>query len=190
MDATTALLEQLRALAQGSRNDATTLAASLSDLEASLGAAVPSYLGLQLTVTQNGYPVVLTAGPAAAPAVTTSLRLPLSLINAGCQTGSRIVFFATTPGAFVDLDADLRHALASTSPTTVLDADLAPSDREVGLSGGTELGEINRAVGVLIERGTEPNEAHDTLRRHAAAAGLQPHAYALEVLHGTSPPGS
>ena len=186
MDATTGLLNQLRALAQDARHDGATLTTSLTTLEASLGNAVPSYLGLQLTLTQHGYPVVLTAGPAASTA-TTSLRLPLILISAGCPADSQIVFFATAPGAFVDLDADLHHALGTTDPTVLLDGDLPPLRHAVGLTGGAELGEINRAVGVLIERGTDPDDAHDALRRDATAAGLQPHAYALEVLRGAGP---
>ncbi len=189
MDATTGLLNQLRALAQDARHDGVILTTSLTALEASLGDVVPSYLGLQLTLTQHGYPVMLTAGPAASTA-TTSLRLPLILISAGCHAGSEIVFFATAPGAFVDLDADLRHALGITDPAVVLDGDLPPVRHAVGLTGGAELGEINRAVGVLIERGTDPNEAHDALRRDATAAGLQPHAYALQVLRGAGPYGS
>ena len=189
MDATTGLLNQLRALAQNARQDGSALAASLTALEGSLGEAVPSYLGLQLTLTQNGYPVVLTAGSAASAAAT-SMRLPLVVISDGGQEGSQIVFFATRPGAFVDLDADLRHALGSTDPAVVLDADVPPMRHAVGLSGGAELGQINRAVGVLIERGTDPDEAHDALRRDASAAGLQPHAYALEVLRDVGPPGS
>lgn len=186
MDATAGLLNQLRALALDARDDGATLTASLTTLQAGLGHAVPSYLGLQLTITQNGYPVVLTAGPPG-PTVTTSLRLPLTLISVGCQTGSQLIIFATTPGAFVDLNADLCHAFGGTNPAIVLDADLPPISQLVGLSGSTELGEINRAVGVLIERGTDPDLAHGTLRRHAAAAGLEPHAFALEVLRDAGP---
>jgi hypothetical protein len=189
VDAIPGLLNQLRALAQGAGEDGAVLTASLTTLEASLGEAVPSYLGLQLTLTQNGYPVVLTAASAGV-AATTSLRIPLTLVTAGCQTGSQIVFFATTPGAFVDLVADLREVLGGADAGPVLDADLPQAGRALGLSGRAELGEINRAVGVLIERGTDPDKAHDALRRHAYAAGLQPRAYAQEVLRGAGPPGS
>jgi hypothetical protein len=35
---------------------------------------------------------------------------------------------------------------------------------------------------MMIDRGHHPGEVHATLRRHAAAAGLTPHAFALRLL--------
>ena len=43
--------------------------------------------------------------------VVTSLRLPLKLIDAGFESGSRLIFYASARGAFVDLAADLSYAL-------------------------------------------------------------------------------
>jgi hypothetical protein len=51
-----------------------SLVALIVDLEL----AVPSYCGLQLTITQHGFPVVLTAFAEFEGTVATSLRLPLS----------------------------------------------------------------------------------------------------------------
>jgi hypothetical protein len=63
-----------------------------------------------------------------------------------------------------------------------LDADLPPGSHTFGLSGLIELSTINRAVGIMIDRGHHPDEVHATLRRLAAASGLAPHAFALRLL--------
>jgi hypothetical protein len=117
-----------------------------------------------------------------------------------------VVFYAATPGAFSDLAADLGYALHAPTTTSdpaipddiggdgaqdmrsdrqlpiVLDADLPPPTVVSGLTGLEDLSAINRAVGILIEQGHHPDRAHDTLRRHAAAAGIAPHRYAALLL--------
>ncbi len=228
------------------------VAGSLTALVADLRRAVPSYRGLQLTITQHGYPVVLTAftddpgdlhagqddghadrtvidpspngtapdGTApdgghpdgvGAAGVVSSLRLPLELLNGGFEAGSRVVFYAATRGALVDLAADLTYAVGATGtnatmvryqqasgpadsdgdrtdpgdgrwPGISLDTDLPPSTRSFGLSGLDELSTINQAVGVMIDHGHHPDEVHATLRRHAAAASAAPHAFAVALL--------
>ncbi len=258
MDHSTALLSHLHSLAISLEAADDTVADSLAALASNLSTAVASYRGLQLTITQHGFPVILTAftprrettrrktqssadrGPtdpsqanttqAANPtqanpshadrgeldhahsvgSVVTSLRLPLKLIDAGFEIGSRAVYYASIRGAFVDLAADLTYALTpgGAAPTSAptrspesdgdahvaaigadgqpagisLDTDLPPSSRTFGISGLSELSTINRAVGMMIDRGHHPGEVHATLRRHAAAAGLAPHAFALRLL--------
>jgi hypothetical protein len=163
-----------------------------------LETTVESYSGLQLTITSNGFPVVLTAlaDDGHDGAVATSLQVPLALLDSGFATESRIVFYAGTPGAFVDLAADLEFVLrrgGSTSepvedsalPAIRLDADAPPRIRGFSLSGLTEMSTIDRAAGVLIGQGYHPDDAHDTLRRHAARAGLEPHVWADRVLRRT-----
>ena len=109
------------------------LDALIRDLETS----ILSYRGLQLTISQNGFPIVLTAfaddgHDGHDGAVATSLRVPLALLDASFAEESRIVFYAGTPGAFVDLAADLAFALrdGSTSERHAairLDADPLPT---------------------------------------------------------------
>ena len=248
MDHSTALLSHLHSLAISLEAADDTVADSLAALASDLGTAVASYRGLQLTITQHGYPVILTAFTTRRPTtrrgtqssadrgptdpttrpippeadggelddahsvgrVVTSLRLPLRLIDAGFEIGSRVVYYASIRGAFVDLAADLSYALTpggagpTSAPTASpvpdgdghpaaiggdgqpagisLDTDLPPSSQTFGLSGLSELSTINRAVGMMIDRGHHPGEVHATLRRHAAAAGLAPHAFALRLL--------
>jgi hypothetical protein len=161
----------------------------IRDLETS----VLSYLGLQLTISSNGFPLVLTAfADGSDSAVATSLRVPLALLGSGFAAESRIVFYAGTPGAFVDLAADLTFAVLGSStseptedlalPAIRLDADTPPRTRGFSLSGLTELSAIDRAVGAMIVQGHHPDHAYATLRRAAARAGLEPHAWAADLL--------
>lgn len=188
-----------------------TLNESLDSLDCALAAAVESYAGLQLMLRRDGYPVVLTvhrtAGrppdPDDVPFAVTSCRVPLSLVDANLEPGSQVVVYATTPGALVDLAADLSYALADHSgevstglrpgrpdslddsdhaPTVGLDLDLPPPALPNGLTGLEELSTINRATGVLIESGHDPDRVHAVLHRQAAAAGLRPHVYAARLL--------
>lgn len=69
-----------------------------------------------------------------------------------------------------------------TDELIVLDADLPPQTSESRLSGMQEMSTINRAVGMLIDQGHHPDDAHSVLRRHAAAAGVDTHVYAAQLL--------
>ena len=227
MDFPTALLRDLLELSahssghgHGHGDGDGGLDARLTVLVSALRAAVPSYQGLSLTVHDNGHPVSLTSFlPTAADGeITTSLRLPFAALLPGFDAQSQVIFYAATPGAFVDLAADLGHALhaptilstPSPDPTKdpedggqqaesrdgdgqqgdraeeegviVLDADLPPPTVVSQLTGLHEMSTINRAVGMLIDQGHHPDDAHATLRRHAAAAGLDTHLYAARLL--------
>jgi hypothetical protein len=204
VDLSAGLISQLQDLTVSIGDDDHVVDVSLAALMVDLEVAVSSYCGLQLTITQNGFPVVLTAFAKRKDIVAASLRLPLSLLDPAFEADSRVVFYARTPGAFVDLAADLTYALrdgytmdgASSDnhggdglrqidghrSSIQLDGDLPPPNRVSGLSGLADLSTINRAIGVMIARGHHPDEAHEALRHHAAAFGLEPHAWAVRVL--------
>jgi hypothetical protein len=204
VDLSTGLIKQLQELTIGIGADDHAVDTSLAALVVDLKVAVRSYCGLQLTITQNGFPVVLTSFTELNGSVATSLRLQLWLLDPALEAASRVVFYARTPGAFVDLAADLAYALGDADtmdkkgkrnhrgnrfeqvnghrPGIELDADLPPPSRVSGLSGLADLSTINRAVGVLIGNGHHPDDAHETLREQAAAAGLEPHAWAMWLL--------
>ena len=204
VDLSASLISQLHELTLSLDGDDHAMDGSLVALMVDLELAVPSYCGLQLTITQHGFPVVLTAFAEFDGTVATSLRLPLSLLNPVLEVPSQVVFYARTPGALVDLAADLTYALRGAGATDgapsdghvgiglrridghrsaiVLDADLPPSTRVSGLYGLADLSTINRAVGVLIANGHHPDDAHDTLRQQAVAVGLEPHAWAIRLL--------
>ena len=194
------LLASLRDIATtGIDGDGYALGELLDVLIRDLETSVLSYRGLQLTISSNGFPLVLTAFGEGHNGhdghVATSLRVPLALFDSGFSADSRIVFYAGTPGAFVDLAADLAFAFrgANTSeraedsaPAIRLDEDTPPRTRGFSLSGLRELSAIDRAVGVLIVQGHHPDHAHATLRRYAARADIEPHIWAAELLLQTS----
>lgn len=188
-----------------------TLNACLHSLDRALATAIGSYCSLQVMLRRDGCPVVLTVDrpssrpppPGGVPPAVTSCRVPLGLVDAGFEPESRIVVYATTPGALVDLAADLSYALADhpdgistglrpgrlgrlkgtdQAPSVALDLDLPPPAPPDGLTGLEELSLVNRATGVLIESGHDPDGVHAVLQRQAAAAGLRPHAYAARLL--------
>jgi hypothetical protein len=177
---------------------------TLVALTIALRSTAASYCGLQLTIFENQSPVTLTAFTDGQDGlVGTSLRLPLGLVSS-VDGGSRVVFFASTPGAFTDLAADLSHALGripvgQASPTVdgvdhggmhvdghrrviELDVDLPPRSRVSGLTGLVELTVLNRAIGMLVAQGDDIEQAHQVLRREAAAARVEPHIYAAQIL--------
>jgi hypothetical protein len=64
----------------------------------------------------------------------------------------------------------------------VLDADLPPPTTMSGMVGLDDLTTVNRAVGILIDQGHHPNQAHAALVSCAAAAGVDAHIYAARLL--------
>lgn len=199
MSVGSALLAQLRALTAGVDGD-DSLEEALSSLVIQLRATVSSYCALQLVVMSDGHPVTLTDVVPGSESPAASLGVPLDVVVPELRTARRVVFFAVTPGALVDLAADLSHALnlplitgrspaADGSPTRWdgerairLDGDLPADSLTCGLVGVEELSTINRAVGMLIGQGHPPKSAHRTLRRRALAAGLELHVFAAQLL--------
>ena len=220
MDLSTVLLRDLLQLSSHAELD-DDLDTPLASLVESLQTAVPSYRGLHLTILDNGHPVSLTAFLPLhdGDSIKTSLRVGFAALGPGFDGQSRVVFYAATPGAFVDLAADFGYALDT--PTTmpsearpadstdgdgqhghhqrdgdrqhhradrdghrliVLDADLPPPATVSGLVGLDEWSVVNRAVGILIDQGHHPNQAHETLRRQAVEVGVEPHIYAARLL--------
>ena len=167
---------------------------SLSSLVEGLRTAVPSFQGLELVLADRGQAVVLTAlAPDVDRArIATSLRLALSALDplSLAQEASGLTFWAATPGALVDLAADLRFALFGppVAGSVIdhralrLDADLEPSTVESGLLGVSEVSTVHRAVGLLIGHGYHPDEAYDELVQRAAQADLSVLACAAALL--------
>ena len=199
MDLPTGLASHLRALVESIGAGDDSITGSLDALLVELRTAVSSYQGMRLTLVLDGWPVTLTAFAdidGTRPA--TSLRLVLSGLSQGFSPESRVVFYAGSPGAFVDLAADLSYLDREREPTRTayapdgervghrpaveLDVDLPPVSIVSGLAGMTEYTTINRAVGVLIDRGDPPDHAQATLRRGAAASGLALPLYAARLL--------
>jgi hypothetical protein len=153
------------AVPDGVAEQSVELENSLTALTEAVKSAAPSYRGLALTLVIDMQPVSVTsAEPGNTSDIATSLRLSLAWIPS-LGADSRITFYASTPGTFVDLAADLSFALDS---DIRLDEDIPPvlvSD----LTGVGKLSAINKAVGVLINHGHTPDSAQRELRHTAAS---------------------
>jgi hypothetical protein len=153
--------------------DLTTVLAALID---DLRAAIPSVLGLSVTITQAGDTITLTTVEPHTPATTgASVHLPLNEVTAA-DPGSTATFYAARPGAFVDLAADIRYA-CGLDGQVVIDGhrhDPLPAAGArgwTGLAGLAELSMINQAIGVLIGLGHHPDTARTALQRRADQTG-------------------
>ena len=167
--------DQLDVLTDALENPGTDLHTVLAVLVDDLAAAVPSLLGLHLTILVAGDPVTLTTGSADPLPPAASLHVPLDELTTA-EEGSTVTFYAGRPGAFVDLAADIRHAYGLDGHVVIdghLDEPVSVQDskRTTGVTGLTEFSVINQAIGVLIEQGQPPDTARDELARRAQRAG-------------------
>ena len=204
-----AALTDLHTLLSSLGVDDDSTAAALTGLTDELKRAVPSFLGLQLVLIQHSHPVTLTAfEPDVRPGdITTSLRLPLSLLGVTASNdASAVTFHASTPGAFVDLAADLSYALERphatsgnsgrtphrANATLTLDDPVQPTTVVSGLVGVNGLSTISRAIGMLMGNRHLLDAAHTELARQAAVAGITMLACATELIrparHRQHPP--
>jgi hypothetical protein len=139
---------------------------SLTALTSALKRVAPSYRGMALTLVIDEQPVSVTSAELGNTlAIATSLCLSLAWVPL-LGKDSQITFYASVPGTFVDLAADLAFALGSESLR--LDEDL-PSALVSDLTGVHRLLTINEAVGVLIGHGHTPDSARHELRYIAEA---------------------
>jgi hypothetical protein len=142
---------------------------SLTALTQAVKSAAPSYRGLALTLIIDKQPVSLISAEVGNTSdIATSLRLSLAWIPS-LGADSRITFYASTPGTFVDLAADLAFALDSDSLR--LDEDI-PSALVSDLTGLGRLSAINKALGVLVGHGHTLDSAQRELRHTADATRI------------------
>ena len=159
------------------------LQASLAALTASVKHAVPSYRGLALTLVIDEQPVsVIFAEGDDSSDIVTSLCLSLAWVPL-LRRDSQITFYASVPGTFVDLAADLTVALGSEN--LLLDDDI-PLALVSDLTGVRRLSTINEAVGVLIGHGHTPDGAQRELRQLADTTRISIHRAAEAVIENPS----
>lgn len=157
---------------------------SLHQLGVDAQAAVPTYLGLSVTVDDGDPPFTFTTvEDGAADDVRTSLRLTLPGVSDGRASPSvALTLYAGTPGTFVDLTADLAWLTGRPPSDFALDQHLnvpAGSNARTYLR-ATSL--INQAIGVLIGRGHTPGQAHQELDTQADSSGIDRHTTAQFIL--------
>lgn len=191
MDLSAALTVGIRELTLGVGHEG-AIADSVAVLDRDLKLAIRSYLGLRLVLFDR-HPITLTAFASGVRRedIMTSMLVPLSRVTdefSFISPGNTITFYAGAGGAFADFAADLTYALGLTghlrrpapfprlsgqlSAVIAIDNDLSPSTVSSGLTGTEELAVINRAVGMLIGNGHDPDDAHHELSSRAAMAGL------------------
>ncbi len=156
------------------------LDAQLGDLRATVEGAISSYRGMTLTIAVEPQTVHLSTLPRATAQIATSLTVPLTAVGAS-QPFATLTLYAGTPGAFVDLAADLNYALGAHDDPAVLDRDLTPYD-EPGHADLDEYTTINRAIGALLDRGHTQESATQELRRLSAIDSGNTHVAAQGVL--------
>ena len=191
--------------------DPAVTADAADDIHLTLREVVPTCLGFQFDLVDNGVTVSLTSFEPSTQAgdIATSLHVPLlalgflrlpptaAVIPARFDPRSALTLYGSRAGAFVDLAADLTYALRSASRgssgpangmpsiglgAVTLDQHLTPSSTSAGVVGAHELSTVNRALGYLIGQGHDPELALGELGRRAAAAGLTVLVYAAQLL--------
>jgi hypothetical protein len=176
VDISAALAADLTALTYVLDDPDFDLETHLHALAASLKAAVASYTGMTMNIAMDGHDISFTTHDTvdAAAATATSLLIPLSALTAA-EHASSLVIYAATPGAFVDVAADLSYVL-DLDPATLVSDQHRPHhatthDENSGMKGLAEYSLINQAIGILIARGHTPDTARQELQRLANLDG-------------------
>ena len=190
MDVPPELIEGLTLLSDALDDPVMDLEAILSVLTDDLVSAIPSYLGLIITLHIDGNPVIVsTLDSASNGRARASLLLPLMPPGPAAAGGS-VAFYSGTPGAFIELADDARWIFNLIGPP-VLDGHLTVGRNgsdPAGMHGLTAHTSINQAIGVLIEEGHSPAGARDELARRSASTGRTLPETALQLLDDLEPP--
>lgn len=188
MTITAAMAAALAVLTEALDDPGADIARSLQGLALDAAAAVPSYLGLSVVVSQS-YPqftVTVLADGAVAGDVRTSLRVVL-LAGVGDGEGPApvaLILYAGVPGSFVDLAADLVWLTGRSSIDVTLDEHLALAGVPDTAAQLRVAMEIDQAIGVLIGRGYTVRQAHRQLDIQAADNRTDRHTEARLILDG------
>jgi hypothetical protein len=156
------------------------LTTSVQQVAAAVVSAVPAYVGLSLHIDLPGEQVVVVVmdGIIVNADIGTSLRIPL--FREPIAGNVALVLYGSTPGAFVDLHADLSWVAGRAGSGLVLDHDLAvPAESTAGLA---NLSAVNQAIGILIAGGYTPEQAIEALDELAASGEVPSHAVARRLL--------
>ena len=177
---TEAIVDLLASVDSADSRPAIDLRGAVATLARNVKRTAPSYQGLAIAVVIDGQRVTLTATEPSweQSEITTSLHLSLGGFPL-LDSSTEITFFATTPGAFVDLGADLAFALGPAAGPR-LDQDL-PTPVWTGVTGIGEMSAINVAIGILIGHDHTPETARRELHRIAKAAEISVAQAAIRV---------
>ena len=180
MEITAVLAADLTILTQALDDPDSDVVESVLRLARDVGSAVPSFLGLTVTVHDCEPPFTFTTLEAQVEPGDVRTSLMMALSHEG--SGARVIVYAGTPGAFVDLAADLswlaRHTLAGCE----LDQHLVLPAVASTATPLRSASAINQAIGVLIGAGHTPEQAHRELEVLAATTDTDRLTAAGELL--------
>lgn len=164
MGITAALAVDLALLTAALDEPGADIAASVIALGNTLSSTIDSYVGLTVSVSNDasGFTLTTLDDPVDVLDVATSLRVPFA-VDGEVTPSAVLTVYARTPGAFVDLAADLSWVTGSPSSATVFD----PVDPPIPGAAPTvaQTSRIQQAIGVLIGQGHTPEAA----QRHLAS---------------------
>ena len=181
VDISAALAADLAALTEALDTPGIDLETELRAFAADVKIAVASFTAMTVTIAVDGLEVSFVVHDGARTTPATSLLIPLAARTPTVAV-STLLLFAATPGAFVDLAADLSHALGIDLPCLVIDCHLEPPGDAAPMTGWSEHATVNQAIGVLIDRGHTPESARRELHRLAAMDHGDTHAAAEAVI--------
>jgi len=181
VDISAALAADLAVLTESLHEPGADISRTLRQLATDARIAVRSYLGLSAVLAVGGYRLAFTAleDDARPEDIRASLRIsfPPDVPAADEPAATTSLFlFAASPGAFLDLAADLGWLTTGSgglgTAGFVLDEDLTVPHDPAAPSGLKTQSTVDQAVGVLIGRGDTPGQAYQHLDRLAADAGV------------------
>jgi hypothetical protein len=164
---------------------------SLSHLGGQVRMAVPSYLGVSLTMTspRSSTQVEVMDDGIAPDGIGSSLMIPATAILNGRDSTAAtadadiaLILYAGVPGALVDLAADLGWLTGLPGSDFALDQHLAGPQSATAEPNST----FNQAIGVLLGRGETPQQAEVIIAVRAATEGISAQATAAAILREVS----
>lgn len=190
MKASASLAAALSGLTYALDESDADLTTTLDQFSTAAELAVGSYVGLTVQTTLQRHQLGFTAlHEEASPAdIITSLRMELSPSHNPASAPDAdptvvLILYATAPGAFVDLSADLTWLLGSSRGSViVLDENLVPPTLPALGTSLAVLSVVNQAIGVLIGRGHTPDQAREELERLSRVGGHGLSAGAEQIL--------
>jgi hypothetical protein len=188
-----ALAADLDLLTQALDTAGPDTAETITKMAASARSAVESYLGLTVAINADGtqFHLAVLEDGTEADDIHTSLLIPLSpaiVAATAAVTAMSLILYAGTPGAFIDMAADLAWLTGRDPGEYRLDEHRTPPPDSAGTTPLRGQSTINQALGVLIGRGFKPEDAERELYAQAATAGVDPEMAAAHILANLKPP--
>ena len=188
---TATLAAELEILTAALDDPGTDVADSLRWLALSAAAAITSYLGLSVLVARSDPPLAFTVLADGVTAGDAQTSLHVVVPGVGVRAGRlavTVTLYASAPGAFVDLAADLAWLTKRPLSDFTMDRHLAIPTGAVSGNSLRAASLVNQAIGVLIGRGYTPEQALGHLDAEAARAGTDHRVVAQRILARLSAP--